>query len=452
MSMSDLQSAMTESAMNLIKLPKKMCLLLILSSLLTGSLIGDACAGLVLSGTGYTDYQATVLKQAAKLVEESKLSEAKKLLQKLRGEKTDLLAPDVLLFELLASASQPERARQILENYSFATGPSFDVFFAFSKYAVSQGRWFDAFMHAKLALNQEMPSDWSPGFKAAMREEVYITMLQSCEGRSAWATSKQVLGELEIDEKSDPRLLNYAGKTAFHSNEMERARKYFEQAIAGQESRPPVELVFARLFDSIGSAVEADKNYQTAVRSTKGEPRAAIALEYCRWLVGQGRGSDAERLLGRLDSDPLRDEVTLVTATAQRLQGKYTEAVATLEPLLHKHEDSFMISNELSLALSQLGGRESTRYALRLAEENVGRYPQQLDAWSTYGWLQILTGDLAGAKESLSKAAQSGNISRDTAYFIHRMHKLDGNTAAAQQFLQAAKSGKGPYFFATQAN
>lgn len=413
--------------------------------------VKTAQAGLVLSNSGYTDYQAAVLKQASALVEESKIAEAKKLLQKLRGTKTDLLAADVMLFELISNSSRPEVALRVLEAYSVDTGPGFDIFYAFAKLAISERRWFDAFVHAQLALNQTMSSDWSDAFKSSMKLETQLVMLQSCEGRGAWLQCKQILDGIEVNEQADSRLLNFAGKTAFQANDLEKSREYFRQATEGNESAASVDLILARLFDAKGSSSDANQYFQAAIRAEKGDPRALIAVEYARWLIGNERGQDAARLLERIESTKHQDEITLAKATAYRLIGRYPEAVAALEPLVHKREDSFPISNQLALALSQLGKRESSKYALDLAKANAEQYPQLFEAWATLGWLQVLTSDLAGAKASLTRASQSGNISRDTAYFIHRMHRLDGNAESAQEFLDAALAGKGPFFFAQQA-
>ncbi len=422
--------------------------------LTTGSILTLAAsstnAGLVLSKRGYTDVQAATIQEASKLVAKNDLDKARELLRDLRAERKDLLAADVMLFELLVNGSKPVLARRVLEQFSANTKPSFDVFYAFSKLAIAEQRYFDAFMHAQLALNHPMAEDWSDEYKSQMQVEAQVVALESCEGRGAWSICQEILAKIELTEKSDSRLVNYAGKAAFFLGDVDEATKYFELG-KGVPDAAPTDLILARLFESQDKTDEANTRYRAAVRSSSGEQRVAIALEYGRWLLDHDRANDTLAVLTRLDSEELSDDIALLAATAKRLTGNYAEAITDLEQLLHRREDSFAVRNQLALALTHLNETKSNRYALQLAQTNAEKNPNILDAWSTLGWLQILTGDLESSKQSLARAAQTGNISRDTAYFIHRMHKAEGNEVAAKKFLDAANSGKGPFFFESEA-
>ncbi|GAB5404983.1 MAG: hypothetical protein Aurels2KO_32140 [Aureliella sp.] len=434
------------------RMNKSYCVLVLFCLQFLGAQVAvgpQAFGGLVLTKQGYTDVQAATIQKARKLVEKNELDKARELLADLRAERKDLLAADVMLFELIANGPNGGLARQVLEQFSVKTKPSFDVFYAFAKLAMAEKRYFDAFMHAQLALNHPMADDWTDGYKSRMRVEAQVVALESCEGRGAWGLCRQILAPIELTEESDSRLINFAGKAAFFLGDVEEATKYFDMANDSPDAAP-TDLILARLYESQNKTDQSNAHYRAAVRGSSGEERASIALEYGRWLLDHDRASDTIAILKRVETEARADDVTLLAATAKRLTGNYAEAITDLEQLQHRREDSFAVRNQLALALTHLNETKSNRYALELAQSNAEKHPNILEAWSTLGWLQVLNGDLDASKQSLARAAASGNISRDTAYFIHRMHLADGNEQAAKKFLDAARSGKGPFFFRTE--
>lgn len=413
-------------------------------------------AGLVLSKSSYTDYQAAVIGKASKLVEEQKLVEARKLLGDLRSERKDLLEPEIVLFEMLVNQGQLPKAKKLLDGYSAVASPGFGIFYAYAKLAELEARWFDAFMHANLALNNPMPEDWSDDYRKQMILEAQIVILRSGIAREAWSQAQEVLDNFELNKDTESRVLELSARLAFEQDKIDEARERFSWLRQQDEGRPPAELELARLQSANKQSEQADKNYQAAIRSLSGKQQTLAVIEYSNHLLTVGRATDASRLLKRAaentsDSDQTR-ALEFGQAKALRMSGKFENAITKLESLLHQDQESFAIRNQLALCLAHLNARQSTDYGLRLAKMNIEKNPQQLEGWSTLGFLQVLSGQLDEAKDSLTRATANGVISRDTAYFIHRLHVASGDKTSADKFLQAAKDGDGPFYFESQLN
>lgn len=406
-------------------------------------------AGLVLTKSEYSTQASGVIQQARELVAQNEYDQARDLLRKLRTDQKDMLAGDVLLFEMLSQQGKQQLAKRALEQFSVESKPSFDIFYAFSRLAILEQRWFDAFMHAQLALNQEMPADWSEDFQAQMRLEANVVLLESCEGRGSWQQCSNILTRLELTEDSDTRLIAFAGKTAFHSGDAKRARGYFSSLKSRDASAALPDTVLARLHNAAGDLDAANQSYLAAVAVAAKTSAAAapLKLEYANWLLANNRPDDAKRVILSVKDQELRDDLEFCLGSIQLMQGDLNAAAATLGALDLRKPDALPVRNHLALALSNLKSEAMKTKAFEIAEQNAQQYPNVSEVWSTLGWTQMQLGQLDVAEKSFANAIKSGVINRDTAYFLSEMHRAAGREKEAAEFRTAAQQGKGAFYF-----
>lgn len=409
----------------------------------------QASAGLVFAVKEDTAAYAVVQK-AAEQVRNRQYADAKTTLKALASEPNQA-HPDLVLADLQLNSQQIQAAKQTLERFSAFSGPRFDLFLVYGKLALAEQRWFDAFVHSQMARNQKMPNSWTRDFQKTMRDEVDVVALTSITARGAWEHAAKVARERVLDSKSDPRILQFAAQAAFKlqkSNEAYRILTILETLFP---DGPKAITRLALLMQEANQGDQAESYYQQAIESESPDPHAF--LEYSRWLFSQDRIGEVSPLLVRLaqlegiDGD-IKTEGKYLFAVVERSKGKLDSARKKLEQLHAAAPEALPIANQLALVLVESGLQEDKQRALEIATENKERTPGNPEVWATLGWVQFNLGQYEESEKSLAVASSTGNVSRDTAFYIASLKEALGQADEAQQLLKKAKESKGPFFYA----
>ncbi len=382
------------------------------------------------------------------MVSAGQYDEARERLRLLSREKKDMLAGDVLLFELLAGKGQYGKARQALEQYAAQSPPRFDIFFGFSKLAVFESRWFDAYVHAQLALNQPNPEEWSEAFSKSVRFEAQLVLMQSCEARGVWLQMPAIFQAVDPVFAEEPRFLSFQGKHAFHTNQIDQAIEYFTKLKEKSESSASPQLIMARLFAAAGKDTEAEEWFRKGLDFSSPEDRCAI--EFAQWLLNHDRADETLAILGKLHEDSDVTATQTLRGMAKLARGDFAGAIAALKTVAEQENAPFAARNVMALALTMNDTMDSNNKAYEVALENSRKFPGISEAFATLGWTQLQTGQLEAAELSFSQAVRSGVISRDGAYFLSQFHSRKGNSEEAENFAEAARSGNGLFYFADE--
>lgn len=407
----------------------------------------SAFGGIVLSNSGVSRKATARIERAREHVRQSSLEDAKRVLSSL-NELPNTLASEIVLFELLIEEGQAAEAKRQLELFSIQTKPRFDVFYAFSRLAIVEKRWFDAFVHAQLAVHQPMPENWDSDFQDRMKMEATLVMMQSSEARGSWSQVQSALATLEVDSESDPRIIIYAAKSSLLTDDADSALTHF-RALAKHESDPTSpHLLAARVLASQRQIKKADKHYRLAIESANKLESTQARLEMAAWLVDQQSSREAQQLLkGQQFEGEFAEQANLVQALIHRMRREFDEAEILLRNLLASSQDKFTVNNQLALVLSSKENEKDAKEAFQIAQRNLEAFPNHPEALATMGWTQLLTGDVDAAEQSLSSSSQGGVISRDTAFFLSRMLSIRGKSEESMKLLDAAKNGQGPFFY-----
>lgn len=409
----------------------------------------DLHAGLVFAVKEDTAAYA-VIQKANQQVQQRQYRDAKATLMALASEPNQA-HPDLVLADLQLDNKQFQAAKQTLERFSAFSGPRFDLFLVYGKLALAEQRWFDAFVHSQMARNQEMPKTWTKEFRRSMQDEVDVVALTSITARGAWEHASKVASERRLDEKSDLRILEFAAKAAFKQQKANDAYRILTILETKFPEGPRAITRLALLFQADNNGDQAEKYYLQAASGDSADPHAY--LEYARWLFSQERHSEVSPLLGKLArlegiDGSIKTEGKYLLAVVDRRNGKLRAARKKLEQLHEAAPEALPIANQLALVLIESNETKDQQKALEIATENKNRASGNPEIWATLGWVQFNVGQFDDAEKSLAIASSTGNVSRDTAFYIAQLKKHLGQTDEASQLLKKAKESKGPFFYA----
>ena len=417
-------------------------------------------ADIVLSADSKSTKAMQMVDEAEAAVRAGELDQARQVLAKLEGE-PDQFHTDIMLAELLLRNGRQSQGRAILERFTATSGPRFELFLAYAKLALQDRRWFDAFVHSQLAATYPMPESWTETFKKENQVELDRVAITSVAARGNWEHVRQLTTKYLVDSESgerieaaderakeiDPQILELAARAEFHLNNAREAHRIYSMlaSIKAGAVNPFVEV--GKLYESVNNIERAESFYSKA---TEAEPVDGMAvLEFARWLIWQNRPADARSELDKLKSAAeFAKERDYLLALVHRQFSEFESARELLNKLHEADSKSMAIGNQLALVLIESPSEEDQSEALLIAAENVKADRMHADVWSTLGWIQLKLGMLDQAQESLAIAANSGQVSRDTAYYLSQLKLKLGETQASEELRQQAENADGPFFYA----
>ncbi|MCA9130649.1 MAG: hypothetical protein KDB22_26360 [Planctomycetales bacterium] len=408
----------------------------------------QAAGGIVLGNAGFTKEASRIIETAEKSVLTGDTARALNTLQLLANQ-PDTLAPDVMLFQLMAEAGMREQAKKHLEQFTVRSSPRFDTFLAFSRMAVLEKRWFDAFVHGQLALRQPTPDNWSEEFSEKMKLEALLVLMESSEARGSWAQVREAIQMCDVEKASDPRLLHFLAKVELFDGNMEKAEERFRVFSRALPEQPAPLVLIAEEYVMKGDSQNAELFFRKACDEKDPQVAGLAKLKMAAWLIDQNRIEHAERTLADIDIPASKEiDALLLRVIIHRSRQEFDRAQQILTGLRLRTKDNFAVNNQLALVLSCSQLQEEQEEALDLAAANAKQFPGVPDAFATLGWTNLVVGNLQAAERNLTASTSTGIISRDTAFYFSELYERLGEKNQAERMRSAARDGQGPFIFA----
>ena len=387
-----------------------------------------------------------VLAPARAAFERGDIVEAQRLLERAVAESGIIPHPAVQVASWLLTAKNFVAAQMVMESIAVSEPDRPDVRWMFAEVARSQGRLFDAWTHITLATKAKPPTQWDPKFAKHMQSLIAKSQALIADQRGDYATSEPLFKELLKQGIRTVEVYMALGRASFFQGRPDEAFKYFELACKPESIKAVPELLMAALFEQKGEQKKTEEWFQKG--DSKGTLDAErIRLEYVRWLIRQNRSDDARKVATKFrPSDENRADFEYLIALAERMEGKFSIAEKLLSRLNRANPTSFSISNQLALVLAESEDQGKLGRAMQLATTNVRNNPKSSDAISTYGWVQHRSGDSAGAEQTFNVLLQTGQASRDVAYYVAKVKSALGQTEFAGQVMEKAKNSEGEFF------
>ena len=358
--------------------------------------------------------------------------------------------PEIVLAELLTAAGFAADGRTILEELGGKEPQRVDVYLAFCELAVREQRWFDGWNLADNSERGSVPEHWSPAFRQQMRDHLRMLKAACCEGRKDWKGAQEIYLPLSQTTKSAGDALAGLARTSFHQGNTEDALRHFEALKKLHPEADPPHLLLAQLYDLTGKPKEAEAAYRQALQSATGADAVRVRLSFARWLIFNNRPEPTAPLLAEAIPDSPENEMErqFLQALVARMEGRLADAQKILSPLHQQNPNSFVIGNQLALALCHSTDESLRARSLQIAETNTRNLPKSAEAWATLGWIQLQLGDRTMAEKSLANAAQLGPMSRDTLYYLWQFKRATDDAEATKLLEKAFREAKGPNYFA----
>lgn len=372
-----------------------------------------------------------------------------------------------------------------------------DVRYMFAELALSQGRYFDAWTHARVGLDtlastppigseaetvgaagaageggeggDNLAGDkhrWHAGYATHMGHQLRRTQARIADARGDWKTSAELFQQLRADGDTSAQVATALGRAAFFQDDPVAAVAHFREAAEADENGMLAEIAMATLYEARGDierteawlSGKAEKtnasrpNAGAKVSPSEDSDAETLRAAYVRWLLGQNRAADARDQASRVrPSEQARRDFQYLIALADRMSGRFDSAEKILAAMHQEDVNNAAVANQLALVLVESSDEGKRGRALLLATRAVKANPNSADAISTYGWVQYRLGEVAEAVKAVEAMIQGGQLSRDAAFYIAQIKRSLGPEDAkvkeeVDTLIQAAKTSRGEFF------
>lgn len=399
------------------------------------------------------DFHSTLIQSA---LDEAKgrlaqgdLAGCKERIAKISETYKDLPLTDLLIAGWLFELNQPIPANQLMQQVGFEHPARQDTCLQLARLAVTQGRLYEASLHAKMASEATPQPEWSDAYKSHMKGLLQEVLASIEERRGRWEEAKVRYTELLQSNPKSVVALQGLARAAFYLKDYAEAESKFRALEQLQPGiAPPTELAMAALFEAAQSISEAEEWLKKGIEK---EQNDLIRREYARLLLRQNRAAEAKEVLtNSKPNDALKTEFVFHVAQSEQMLGNFSGSLPILEKLWEQNGSNLLISNHFVWALLESENEADRARGLELAEQNAQKFAYSIEAIATLGWAYHKAGDSAKGEETFSRPTANRNLSRDAAYFLFKIKQSLGKSSEADSVRKGLESSKGEFYFATR--
>ena len=138
----------------------------------------------------------SLLLTARQTLQRNELATCRQLLKEAVNQDPSLVHPEVLIAQWLLEAGQPAKAIAIMEQLAVTDPDRADLRLVYAQVSLSQGRLFDAWLHATAAEQAELPEEWSDEFRDRFRRDALRTKAITATRRAQPTVAKSLYEQL----------------------------------------------------------------------------------------------------------------------------------------------------------------------------------------------------------------------------------------------------------------
>jgi tetratricopeptide (TPR) repeat protein len=372
------------------------------------------------------------------------------LLQAAAKKHSELLPPRLILAKLFLMENQTANGRTNLEQAAIENPNHPEVYLAFAKLALQEGRITEAALDFDKALALAKSNKQTEAQSQHLLTDIYAGLATVSERRKDWATAASALESwLALDPKNGQVRQRHA-QARFRLGKRDKIHEELEQAGKDQSGLEPAATMMGWLYTEAGKPDKGREWMEYAIKETPKD--AKVHLSYARWLLDQHQPEEAKaRVETAAQLDPDSSEGKMVRGLIAWHLRDYKAAEGLFQAVHLDSPANVAASNYLALSLAEQSGGDKRRRALELAEINARLYPNSTEALATVGWIYFRLGRMADADRTLRAAITQGNISSDAAYFFAKVQYEAGRTEEAKKVLKLALNAKGLFAFRKEA-
>lgn len=371
---------------------------------------------------------------------------ALKALKTAVSKNADLPPAQVLMAQLFAQANQAQGVRTSLERAIIEEPTDPEAIVILADFALRESRVTEA------GLLYAEAGRMMPGFtKGPKRKEVLEPRVSSglaavAEARGDWPLAQKHLeATLKLAPK-DAMIMQRIARAMFQQKSANDALQMLRQAYGADKTNVLTpEATLATFYEQYGDHKNAQKWMGKALVAAPKDLKTLLVAG--QWCLETNQIEEAQtHASNAMQADPASLEAKVLRGVVALFLKDYKGAETYFEAAHLQSPSAFPASNNLALALcEQPNDKMKLQRAVEYATTNARQYPKAAEAASTYGWVLYKAGQLDQAEQALRQAAQSGNISSDTAYYLAQVSFDRGRKDDAKQLLQAALKNERPF-------
>lgn len=405
------------------------------------------------------------LKPAVEALGRGNIDACRRILKSYADEHPNSVHAEIQLASLMLQGGQTAAAVQVLNAFSLGPADQYEAHFAFARLASSEGRWFDAWAHVQAATQASPPTRWP--VETQQQSQVQLKLLEASIAlqRNDWGAALEHYTSLRKSAPDNAQVAQGLAIAAFQSGQLELAETTFRAAAQLNVDLSPYPLQLAQLYSAQGDLERAESWYRRALavagdansarpdNSENEMPRSELVSRtqraFAQWLIGQNRAREALDQLSTPPGESLSEgslaQRQFLRGLAHRMLGNWATAETTLANLHQAEPANWLISNHLALVLIESEDEGKRARAMQIAQANIQK-TQNADTTSTLGWLQFRLGDTARAERTFARLLQTGNISRDTAFYLLQIQTELGKRTEAEWLQTKILDSSGAFF------
>ncbi|MCC6493419.1 MAG: tetratricopeptide repeat protein [Pirellulales bacterium] len=408
------------------------------------NLIGDAVS---LSNQQYPEVD-----QAIKRFKNSDPVGAREYLDQAKQKYPKLPPVDLLMAKLWVFARNGDNARAALEQTVARQPDDPEAYLLLADLAFAEGRTTEA--HALFEKAQSLVGGFNDNPKRKNNFEIRVLAGLSAvfERRQQWDKAIPLLSKwVELDPDSAAAHTRM-GITLFQMDKPQEALAEFKKAreLRPDSSHPSVML--GQLFTQKNQIDKARAAFEQAYKEdAKNE---ATARAYAEWLIQQGEFDKAQQVAAAMrKSQPNSVAALMLDGVVAKMRNQPEAAEEALTKVLSIDPSNAGAINLLALILSESSNLAQQEKALRYAQMNAERFPNNAQANIPLAWILAKLNRTAESDSYLNRAVQSGNLNADSAFLVARILVSKGQKDQARKAIEQvlAKAGSGMFMFRKEA-
>ncbi|MCA9234649.1 MAG: tetratricopeptide repeat protein [Planctomycetales bacterium] len=374
---------------------------------------------------------------------------------KLAYEKSpNLPPPEVILAKMQLLARNTAGAAQLLERAVVEHPEDPEAYLLLADQAFGGGRTAEAEALFDKAAGLVEPFSANAKRKRDFQIRVIAGNSAVCERRQQWDAAMKLLQEwVKLDPDSAPAHQRL-GVVLFRSGKPDEAYKEFAEV---REINPDANHPSVFMGQLFNQADEKDKARAAFEKAYKAEPdNDNTAAAFAEWLVTQNDLETAQKVATALRSkNPESVGALLLDGVVAKLRNEPKQAEEALMKVLSVDPSNARATDLLALILIDSSKSADKEKALRYAQVNAQRFPNNAQANITLAWVLFQLDRGREASEALQRGAQAsgGQLNADSAFLVARIMLKQNQTEKAistlKQLLEQQNSG--PFLYRNEA-
>ena len=345
---------------------------------------------------------------------------AKTYLERAKKKHPKLPPTEVTLAKLFISRRDGQRARLLLEQAvsNAPDDPEAYLMLADDAFRVNRVTESDALFEKA----ERLTEDFNENAKRKRNFQIRVLAGKGAvaQRRGKWDVARQNLEKWIALDDENALAHQRLGGVLFNLEKIPEAYKEFETAreLRGELNHPHVSL--AQLFASKSDHDKARENFDKAYAA---EPENdSTAQSFASWLLQRGEYDQAQQVSNRLrEKNPDSETALLLAGVVAQLKGERDKAEEALSKLIEIDPTNAKARAMLALLLVESNKVSDQERALRHAQVNAERFPNNPQTQVTLAWVQHKLGRERESSVALQKGTQAGNLTADSGYLVARI-------------------------------